>query len=133
MVEGTLDEPVPPRTVTSCDSPGDLQPIVEALDLPVVAVVSCREIGKGIFHLPRLPEGVDAVLLDELGERSLRLPRLKRMIHLAAGLPVIGAIETMPAARAVLETAPARPALARRSDRRSRSRLLEARRHRGHS
>ena len=34
------------------------------------------------------------------------LPRLKRMIHLAAGLPVIGAIEAMPAARDALEKAP---------------------------
>lgn len=31
VVEGTLDEPVTPRAVTSCDSPGDLKPIVECL------------------------------------------------------------------------------------------------------
>ena len=43
VVEGTLDEPMSPRMFTSCDCPGDLRPIVEALDLPVVAVVSCRE------------------------------------------------------------------------------------------
>src|SRR5271170_3273979 len=30
VVEGTLDEPVSPRRLTSCDSPGDLSPIVEA-------------------------------------------------------------------------------------------------------
>jgi cobyrinic acid a,c-diamide synthase len=106
VVEGTLDEPAMPRTVTSCDSPGDLKPIVEALDLPVVAVVSCRELDTSVFHLPRLPEGVDAILLDDLGGEPADLPRLKRMIHLAAGLPVIGAIEAMPAARDVLEKAP---------------------------
>lgn len=106
LVEGTLDTSAPPRTVASCDSPGNLQPIVEALDLPVVAVVSCRDIGQGIFHLPRLPEGVDALVLDELGDDPTDLPRLKRMIHLAAGLPVIAAIETMPVARQALENAP---------------------------
>ena len=105
IVEGTLDEPMSPRMFTSYDCPGDLRPIVEALDLPVVAVVSCRESSATTFHLPRLPEGVDAVLLDELADLS-DLPRLKRMIRLASNLPVIGAIETMPLARAALETAP---------------------------
>ncbi len=106
VVEGTLDEPVTPRAVTSCDSPGDLKPIVEVLDLPVVAVVSCLGIGDGVFHLPRLPEGADAILLDEFGGDPSDFARLKRMIHLAAGLPVIGAVEAMPAARAALEQAP---------------------------
>jgi cobyrinic acid a,c-diamide synthase len=106
VVEGTLDEPVAPGAVASCDSPGDLKPIVEALALPVVAVVSCRGISECAFHLPRLPEGADAVVLDDLGDDPAELPRLKRMIRLAAGLPVIGAIEAMPAARAALENAP---------------------------
>lgn len=105
MVEGTLD-PVLPRVVSCPDCPGDLNPIVDALDLPVVAVVSCRDTSSEVFHLPRLPEGVDAILLDELGDDPCELPRLKRMIHLAAKLPVIGAIEAMPAAREELEKAP---------------------------
>ena len=79
---------------------------MDALALPVVAVVSCRGISKGVFHLPRLPEGADAILLDELGDDPCELPRLKRMIHLAAGLPVIGALEALPGARAALENAP---------------------------
>ncbi len=55
--------------------------------------------------MPRLPEGVDAVLLDELDNPD-DLPRLKRMIRLAARLPVIGAIEIMPGARHALQRAP---------------------------
>ena len=117
VVEGTLDKPVSPRMFTSCDCPGDLRPIAEALDLPVVAVVSCRQSNTDAFHLPRLPEGVDAVLLDELGDPA-ELPRLKRMIRLAASLPVIGAIEAMPAVRDALEKAP--------RDRRLPDELIEA-------
>ncbi|MFI5459751.1 MAG: cobyrinic acid a,c-diamide synthase [Isosphaerales bacterium] len=105
VVEGTLDEPMSDRLYTSCDRPGDLKPIAEALDLPVVAVVSCRGSDAETFHLPRLPDGVDAVLLDELADPAA-LPRLKRLYRLAAKLPVIGAIETMPAARAALEKMP---------------------------
>src|SRR6516162_8599781 len=40
VVEGTLDVPVPERSHTACDRPGDLRPIAEALDLPIVAVIS---------------------------------------------------------------------------------------------
>jgi cobyrinic acid a,c-diamide synthase len=118
IVEGTLDAPVSPRRLTSCDSPGDLRPVALALDLPVVAVISCRESNTGIFHLPHLPEGVDAVLLDELSDDPSELPRLRRMIRLAAGVPVIGAIEAMPAAREALEKAP--------RDRRLPEELIEA-------
>jgi len=117
VVEGTLDEPISPRMFKSCDCPGDLRPIVLALDLPVVAVVSCRDSDAETFHLPRLPEGIDAVLLDDLGDAAA-LPRFKRMIHLSAKLPVIGAIEAMPAARETLEKAP--------RDRRLPEELIEA-------
>ena len=117
VVEGTLDEPMSPRMFTLCDCPGDLRPIALALDLPVVAVVSCRESNGETLHLPRLPEGIDAVLLDELSDPAA-LPRLKRMIHLAAKLPVIGAMEALPAAREALERAP--------RDRRVPDELIEA-------
>ena len=65
---------------------------MQALDLPVVAVVSCRAGASGSLHLPRLPEGIDAVLLDELNDAAA-LPGLKRLFGLGAKLPVIGAIE----------------------------------------
>jgi len=105
VVEGTLDEPMSVRSYTSCDCPGDLKPIAEALDLPIVAVVSCRGGDGETFHLPRVPDGVDAVLLDDLADPAA-LPRLKRLIRLATKLPVIGAVEAMPAARAALEKVP---------------------------
>jgi cobyrinic acid a,c-diamide synthase len=117
VVEGTLDQPTSPRDFKSCDCPGDLRPIACALDLPVVAVVSCRESEAETLHLPRLPEGIDAVLLDELSDPAA-LPRLKRMIGLATRLPVIGAIEAMPAAREAIENAP--------RDRRLPEELIEA-------
>ena len=105
LVEGTLDEPKSSVSYTSCDFPGDLRPIVQALDLPVVAVVKCRAGVSESLHLPRLPEGIDAVLLDELSDRAA-LPGLKRLFGLGARLPVIGAIELAPLARAALEKAP---------------------------
>jgi len=105
VVEGTLDEPMSVRSFTPCDRPGDLKPIAEALDLPIVAVISCRGGDGETFHLPRLPEGVEAVLLDDLADPSA-LPRLKRLIRLAAKLPVIGAVEAMPTVRAALEKVP---------------------------
>src|SRR5271163_4062552 len=40
VVEGTFDKPISPRMFTSCDCPGDLRPVAEALDLPVIAVIS---------------------------------------------------------------------------------------------
>jgi cobyrinic acid a,c-diamide synthase len=105
LVEGTLDEPNSITSYGFCDYPGELRPIAQALDLPVVAVVSCRAGEAESWHLPRMPEGIDAVLLDELTDAAA-LPRLKRLFGLGAKLPVIAAIELAPAARAALEKAP---------------------------
>lgn len=105
IVEGTLDEPLPATSMTSCDCPGALKPIAEALELPIAAVVSCRESAGNLFHLPRLPEGVDAVLLDGIDDGET-IPQLKRLIELATGLPVIGAIETVPAIRSAFQSLP---------------------------
>jgi cobyrinic acid a,c-diamide synthase len=105
VVEGTLNDPLPDSSITSCDCPGVLQPIAEALDLPIAAVVSCRGCAGDLFHLPRLPEGIDAVLLDEVDDPAT-IPQLKRLFTLATGLPIIGAIETMPRIRGALESLP---------------------------
>ncbi len=105
LVEGALEAPSADRSFPSCDHPGDLRPIAEALDLPVVAVVSCRGSDVEPFHLPRFPEGVDAVLLDEVGDPE-RLPQLRRLVQLTTGLPVVGAVEAMPGLRAALEQMP---------------------------
>jgi cobyrinic acid a,c-diamide synthase len=105
LVEGTLDQAGLNGPCTPCDCPGELKPIAEILDLPIVAVVSCREIEAETCHLPRLPDQVDAVLLDGLADPAA-LPRLKRLFQLTAKLPVIGAIENLPAASAALERLP---------------------------
>jgi cobyrinic acid a,c-diamide synthase len=117
VVEGTLDDPLPATSLTSWDCPGALKPIAEALELPIAAVVSCRECAGDLLHSPRLPEGIDAVLLDEVDDRA-RIPQLKRLIGLATGLPVIGAIETAPAIRGALASLP--------RDRRLPGELIEA-------
>src|SRR5262249_56499767 len=88
-----------------CDHPGELRPIAEALDLPVLAVVSCRGSDSDSFHLPAVPEGADAVLLDEVPGPSA-MPRLARLVELATGLPVTGAVEAIPGIRAALERQP---------------------------
>jgi cobyrinic acid a,c-diamide synthase len=105
IVEGTLGEPKSSISYTSCDTSGDLLPVAQALDLPVVAVVSCRASASESLHLPRLPDGIDAVLIDELIDPNV-LPQLKRLIGLGANLPVLGAIEMTPGVRSALERAP---------------------------
>jgi cobyrinic acid a,c-diamide synthase len=104
IVEGMLAEPKSAESCTSCP-PGDLRPIARALDLPVVAVVSCGARNAESLHLPCLPDGIDAVLLDGLVDPA-DLPRMKRLFGMAAKVPVIGAIEMIPGARAALEKAP---------------------------
>jgi len=105
VVEGTLEAATLSGSYSACDHPGDLRPIAETLNLPVVAVISCRGIDFEAFHLPRFPEGADAILLDDLADPAW-LPRLKRLVHLTSGLPVVGAIEAMPEARAALDQVP---------------------------
>ncbi len=105
VVEGTLGDTASARSYTSCDRPGDLGPIATALDLPIVAVVRCQATDFDSLHLPRLPEGADAVFIDELADPA-SLPRLKRLIRLACGLPVIGALESMPEIRGAIENLP---------------------------
>jgi cobyrinic acid a,c-diamide synthase len=105
LVEGTLETPKAAGGLGSCDHPGDLRPITEALDLPIVAAVSCRGSESEAFHLARLPEGVHAVLLDEVTDPA-DLPKLRRLVHLTTGLPVVGAVEAMPEVRAALERVP---------------------------
>src|SRR5262249_44457732 len=83
LIEGTREEPNPLASHTSCDYPGELRPIAEALDSPIVAVVSCRAGATESLHLPRLPEGIDAVLLDELTDPAV-LPQLRRLVGYGA-------------------------------------------------
>lgn len=103
LVEGTLESVETLFAARkACDMPGRLAPIVEALALPVVAVVRCAK-GED-FHLPRIPIDVDAVFLDGL-ENPADFECYRRMIALASRKPVLGALEAMPQVRAaILET-----------------------------
>jgi cobyrinic acid a,c-diamide synthase len=103
LVEGTLDELTPIVECSQFDRPGELRPIARALALPIVALVPCRP-GHD-FHLPRLPEGVDAVLLDELDDPA-DFERIKSLFALTLKKPVLGAVEALPAVRAALRAAP---------------------------
>jgi cobyrinic acid a,c-diamide synthase len=99
LVEGTLGEP----GRTSPAAPGGLRPLVERLDLPVVAVVPCPS-WEG-FHLPRLAEPADAIVLDGL-EDPADFERFRTMLELVTRRPVLGAIEALPELRAALRQAP---------------------------
>ena len=79
--------------------PGRLRPIAEVLDLPIVALITCRSWSE--CHLPRLPEGVDAVLLDGL-ENPEDYDRFRRMVSLTLGKPVLGGVEALPDVREAL-------------------------------
>lgn len=108
LVEGTLDDPgLSGRRESICDKPGRLRPIAESLGLAVVAVVSCASWRRdgGLAHLPQIPRGVDAVLLDEV-ENWESLEPIRRLIRLTAGIPVVGAVETLAEVRAEFHRSP---------------------------
>jgi len=103
VVEGTLEEPTPTLECGYQDRPGGVRPIADMLDLPIVAVVPCR--GWTDVHLPQLPDGTEAVLLDGL-ESPEDFEPLRRMIALTKKVPVVGAVEALPAVRQALREAP---------------------------
>jgi cobyrinic acid a,c-diamide synthase len=109
IVEGTLDNPDAGygRWRLPYDQPGNLEPIIEMLDLPVVAVVSCAG-GRdqpGWFHLPALPPGTDAILLDEIDDPEA-FERIRRMVRLTYDLPVLAGVGSLPKIRENLAGAP---------------------------
>src|SRR4051794_29921697 len=103
LVEGTLENAQPSLEDSERDRPGRLRPIAEVLDLPTIAVVECR--GLDGLHLPRLPEGVDAVLLDGL-ERPEDYEPVQRVVGLVCKTPVVGAVEALPGVREALRAVP---------------------------
>ena len=103
LVEGTLDDARPAAPGSACDRPGRLGPIVQALDLPTIALVECQKLAG--LHLPRLPEGIEAILLDGL-ERPEDYEVLQRAVALVGKVPVLGAVEALPEARAALRAVP---------------------------
>jgi cobyrinic acid a,c-diamide synthase len=102
VVEGTLDDALSSRQPL-CQSPGWLRPIIAALDLPTVAVVPCP--GRESFHLPHVPENIDAVFLDGLDSPD-DFGLVRRMVALTTKKPVLGALEALPETRAALRQIP---------------------------
>jgi cobyrinic acid a,c-diamide synthase len=99
IVEGMLDPPLVPSL---CG--GDLRGLTRILDLPIVSVVSLVGTDRGTFHLPRLPEGTEALILDGLASDD-EFERCRRLIRLTCGLPVLGAVDLLPGARSAAEEA----------------------------
>ena len=103
VIEGTLEEPTATLSCEHNDRPGGLRPIAEALDLPTVALLSCPR-WEGL-HLPCLPPGVDAVLIDGL-EAAEDFPRIASAVRMMLKRPVIGAVEALPEVREGLARSP---------------------------
>ena len=93
LVEGIRGEfmtpPDSPACVAHalCDRHGELGPLIDCLDLPLVVVVDCR--GWNEHHLPFIPPEAEAVILDgvdglEQGEA------LRASIRMILGIPVLG-------------------------------------------
>ena len=105
VVEGTLEGPELSRPLEKeqYGRPGNLGPIVRDLNLPTVALISCPR-WDGL-HLPTLPPEVDAVLVDDL-EDPADFARIEAAIRYVLKLPVLGAVEALPAARRALAAIP---------------------------
>jgi cobyrinic acid a,c-diamide synthase len=107
IVEGTLDEASVAPGQFPYDRPGRLGPLVDALDLPTVAVLEASSLETP--HLPRLPRAVEAVVIDGLDDPS-SFPRYRSLVELILKRPVLGAVEALPEVRAALrQTAVDRP------------------------
>ncbi len=83
--------------------PGAVAPLVETLNLPVVAVVDCRDLMH--LHLPWIPPEADAVLLDGLDGRE-SFETLRALVGYVLKKPVVGAVEALPQIREALASSP---------------------------
>ncbi len=103
VVEGTLEDSTATLTREHHDRPGGLRPIAQALDLPTVALLTCPR--WDYLHLPTLPPGVDAVLIDGL-EDPRDFTRIASAVRMVLKKPVIGAVEALPETRRALAASP---------------------------
>ncbi len=103
LVEGTLDDIPVPSCRPPFDQPGRLGPLAEALALPTIAILPC--LPREGFHLPRIPDGVDAVFFDELTSAD-DFESHRRMVMMTTKKPVLGAVEAFPEIRLALRNAP---------------------------
>ena len=102
IVEGSFNPAAPADCLLSHPSEG-LKPIVEALDLPVVAVLSIPDTES--FHLPRIPDEASAIFVENLRDRS-EFEMIRRMIALTTKRPLLGAIERLPEVEEILRNGP---------------------------
>ena len=102
IVEGSFNKNAPSDCLLGHHSEG-LGPIIEALDLPVVAVLSIPDIDS--FHLPRIPEEASAVFVENLQNRS-DFEMIRRMVALTTKKPLLGAIERLPVVEGLLQNGP---------------------------
>ncbi|WP_165072788.1 cobyrinic acid a,c-diamide synthase [Paludisphaera rhizosphaerae] len=106
VVEGRLDGPRFACEAGMESASGDLGPLVRILELPVVGVVPVSGFRCGTFHLPDVPRDAVAVILDGLDDPE-DFERCRRLVRVATGLPVVGAVERLAEARREVESAPA--------------------------
>ena len=103
LVEGTLSVAGDTGAAPPYDLAGNLRPLIRALDLPTVALVACPRLGG--LHVPRLPDSIDAILLDGL-EEGEDYEATRRVVSLILEKPVIGAVGALPEVREALDQAP---------------------------
>ena len=107
IVEGTFDPREIEESPTWIDRPGPLVGLTDALDLPRVAVIDYEPIRDG--HLPYIPAGIEAVLIDRL-DRPESFPAARSLVTNLARRPVLGAIEALPEDReAIVQARPGGP------------------------
>jgi cobyrinic acid a,c-diamide synthase len=103
LIEGTYGEGGQTICLETAASAGGLNSLVEALDLPTIAVI---EVKPGETpHLERPAGKFDALILDHL-PRPEDYSSLSQLARLVYRRPVLGALEALPEARAVLAQAP---------------------------
>ncbi len=82
---------------------GRLETLCEWLDLPRLVVLDVSRLQP--CHLRRRPEQVDALLLDRVGDGH-HLARWTTDLEALWGVPVLGALEELPALRAEIDAIP---------------------------
>ena len=103
VVEGTLEDAAPTLTREVYERPGGLRPIAKALNLPVVALLTCPRWAD--LRLCDLPADADAVLIDGL-EQPDDFARIAAAVKMMTRKPVIGAVEALPDVRRALALTP---------------------------
>lgn len=95
LVEGRFAEALAPEDLPG----GDLAMLCDWLDLPRLAIVDASQLS--CCQLPARPARLDGILLDRVSDGS-ELIRLQTLFEGLWGVPVLGALRTLPAMRRAL-------------------------------